>query len=127
MITFHWHVHGLSTIPLRSRFSLLLPIIPVIRYMVKVPEPNVLQIEKLEHWPWPTLRKPVMWMILRKSLWWKLNKNGVFYTWDNNMSNIVLPYSETTVLHSWLITPVAPIAWLICVMTAYKENKYWLS
>lgn len=38
-------------------------------------------------------------------------------------SMIVCPYCSTTALHSWLTTPVAPIAWLIIVTTVYKHNS----
>lgn len=39
-----------------------------------------------------------------------------------SISSIFFPYCPTIVLHSWLTTPEAPIAWLIWVMTVWKSH-----
>lgn len=47
-------------------------------------------------------------------------------TSENKRSMIVWPYCSTTFLHAWLVTPDAPIAWLICVITlCIKYNGHW--
>jgi len=42
------------------------------------------------------------------------------HTFSNIILIMVSPYSATTALHSWLTTPVAPIAWLISVIIDCK-------
>lgn len=44
------------------------------------------------------------------------------HTPDTKYSHIKFPYLETTVLHSKLTNPSAPMAWLIWAMIAWKEK-----